>query len=202
MKRFLLIIFILSVLLFCSVESYAHPDVFTKFSLTFIFNDEGLSAIKEKWVFDEAFSSILINDYDINGNKKLDASEIQKLKDESFDGLSDYKYFTFIKIGALKVAPVQGTNFNPSIRKNNVGYEFLLPYQIKSEKKYTEVFIDVFDPEIFIDFVYEEPPCLIENRENAPIEAEWRMVDNSNTLAFVYKKTAYNTIVLKFRRKP
>lgn len=200
MKR-LSLIFILSVLLFCSVGADAHPDVFTKLSLTFVFNDEGLFAIKEKWVFDEAFSSILINDYDVDGNNKLDAAEIKRLTADSFDGLSGYKYFNFIKKGSTKIAPVEGTNFNPYIEKNKVVYEFLLPYQIKSEKNYTEIFIDIFDPEIFIDFTYEEPPCRIEKKENAPIEAEWRIKDNSNIQEFFNQKTAYKTVILKFRRK-
>lgn len=145
MKRFSLL-FILSVLLLCSINSSAHPDLFTKLSLTLIMNDEGLAAIKERWVFDEVFSSILINDCDINDDKKFDTIETQLLTADSFNGLSDYKYFTFIKIGSKTLAPVKGTNFKPSILNNKVVYEFLLPYQIKSEKKPIEVFIDVFDP--------------------------------------------------------
>ena len=53
----------------------AHPHVFIRNTLTFVFDENGLKGIEQRWVFDEMFSAGIIFDYDTDANGSFDPVE-------------------------------------------------------------------------------------------------------------------------------
>ena len=79
-------------------EVHAHPHVFAVQRLNIVFDDKGLAGIKVYWKFDDMFANMIAEDHDINHNGKLEASEIITVKEKAFSFISEYSYFSFIRI--------------------------------------------------------------------------------------------------------
>lgn len=80
--------------LFTTVFALAHPHVFadTKFDIII---DDKYAYVEAYWYFDEMTSQIIVMEYDKNGNGKLDTDEIDSLKKNFFNDLSEFDYYTF-----------------------------------------------------------------------------------------------------------
>ena len=73
----------------------AHPHIFVDAKATIVFNDQGaLTAIRNWWTFDEAFSVWQIQGLDTNGDGITSSEEMQDLANENLAGLSEYGFYT------------------------------------------------------------------------------------------------------------
>ncbi|MBN1625167.1 MAG: DUF1007 family protein, partial [Deltaproteobacteria bacterium] len=130
-------------------EAASHPHVFIVNRYCLVFDDNGLAGIRVNWQFDEYFSAIISADYDADNNGKIDPSENQKIKEEAFDNLKDYGYFTFIKIDntAFEVRFVR--DFSASLDKNILTYEFFIPCHVTAFSSFKEIRVAAYDPSYY-----------------------------------------------------
>lgn len=130
-------------------EAASHPHVFIINRYTLVFDDKGLAGIRVNWQFDDYFSAMISSDYDADNNGEIDASENQKIKEEAFDNLKDYGYFTFIKIDdtAFEVRFVR--DFSASLDKNILTYEFFIPCHVTAVSSYKELRVAAYDPSYY-----------------------------------------------------
>jgi len=49
--------------------SFSHPHVFIYNSIKVVFDEKGLAGFELKWVFDDMFSNMIINDFDQYDNQ-------------------------------------------------------------------------------------------------------------------------------------
>jgi ABC-type uncharacterized transport system substrate-binding protein len=134
----------------------AHPHVWINDVTTFLFKDRQLIAIHHHWEFDEIFSSFVIDQHDKNHNGKFDKAENVSVQKEAFSNLHDYGYFTHVRVDDQKVALDQVENFQATIKKDVMTYEFTLrlPQPVDVTKHHFQV--GVFDPEYYVEVDLDE----------------------------------------------
>ncbi len=141
-------------LAFLSAGARAHPHVWIDVSLELRFESQVLRSMRVTWVFDEYYSAFAVQDFDANGNGKLDAEELAVL-DEGHKGLSEYSYFTHLKIGNglalenLKVETVE--NFKASMMEDRLVYVFDVPLPEGLDPRKSRVGVGFYDDTYYID---------------------------------------------------
>ena len=130
-------------ILFSAGVSYSHPHLFIETKVTVIFDEEGISGIETRWIFDEMYSSALIEDYDTDQNGKLNKQESDALKKGAFDNIAKYKYFSYIKIDGKEFNVERIEKFEGEIFLNQICYNFFIPCPVKAKKSDREIKISM-----------------------------------------------------------
>lgn len=149
MKRYLSKIIFLMISL---TTAYGHPHTFFELYPTVDIKDNKLEKLSIKWVMDEMTSSLLVMEFDINGNGKIDEDENKFIYEEYFLSLQSYDFYVHIKKNKKKLVIPNPKNFKASINKNRIIYDFDL------EKKYLlkNLKIDFFDDDLFVGFILKK----------------------------------------------
>jgi ABC-type uncharacterized transport system substrate-binding protein len=77
----------------------AHPHVWVTVKSTVLYKNEAITGLQEAWTFDEFYTATAIEGLDKNGDGKYDRQELQPLAQVNVDGLKEFGYFTFAKLG-------------------------------------------------------------------------------------------------------
>lgn len=141
---------------------YAHPHVFIVQRLNIVFDDKGLAGIKVRWGFDDMFSSMIAGDYDRNQNGRLESKEVQTIKEKAFNYISNYNYFTFVKIDGKRFEVKYIKDFVAILEKNKLIYEFFVPCHVAAIDQFKEIIIATYDPSYYtaIFFAKNRPASL------------------------------------------
>lgn len=137
-----------------AAEVRAHPHVWIDVSLELRFDARVLRDMRVTWVFDEYYSAFAVQDFDANGDGKLDAAELAVL-DEGHKGLGEYSYFTHLKVGNglaienLKVETVE--NFEASMMEGRLVYAFDVPLPEGLDPRESRVGVGFYDETYYID---------------------------------------------------
>jgi ABC-type uncharacterized transport system substrate-binding protein len=108
----------------------AHPHVFVYAGLQIVFGEKGPAGLRMLWIFDEMFSNMGISEFDQNGNRQFEPSEIEAARNGAFSYLRTYHYFTHIKIDGHKFEVNYVTDFSARIKESKIVYEFLAPCRV------------------------------------------------------------------------
>lgn len=89
----------------CPLAS-AHPHVWVTYRTTVLYDKGAITGFDHVWTFDDMYTAMAIEGLDKNGDGKYDREELAELAKVNMDGLKDFDYFTFAKLGtvALKIA--------------------------------------------------------------------------------------------------
>jgi ABC-type uncharacterized transport system substrate-binding protein len=141
---------------------HAHPHVFIVQRLNVVFDEKGLAGIKIRWGFDEMFSSMIAGDFDRNQDGRLDSKEVQIIKEKAFNYISNYDYFTFIKIGGKPFEVKYIKDFAAILENNKLIYEFFVPCHVAAINQFKEIIIATYDPTYYtaIFFAKNKPASL------------------------------------------
>lgn len=141
----------LSFFLLCSYL-FAHPHTFMEIYPTLTIKDNKTEKINFKWQFDEMTSSLLIMEFDINNNGKIDKDENQFVYENYFSTLIKQNFYTDIRIkDKVQVFP-KTTNFQASIENGKICYNF----SIKDQYKIEDLKIDFGDKDFFVATILKE----------------------------------------------
>lgn len=77
----------------------AHPHVWVSVETTVIYDKQTVTALRQRWLFDELYSAMAAQGLDTNGDGVLDRSELAELAKVNMEGLKEFDYFTFAKLG-------------------------------------------------------------------------------------------------------
>jgi ABC-type uncharacterized transport system substrate-binding protein len=143
-------------------EVLAHPHVFIVQRLNVVFDEKGLSGIKVRWKFDDMFASMIAEDHDLNRNGKLEAGEVQEVKEKAFSFISEHSYFTFIKIDNVPFQVKFVRDFSAILENGKLVYEFLIPCYVTAATQVKKVTVASYDPSYYtaICFTEKEPVTL------------------------------------------
>jgi len=141
---------------------YAHPHIFIVQRVSIVFDDQGLAGFKMRWGFDEMFSSMIIGDYDRNQNGRLESTEVQTIKEKAFNYISDYNYFTFVKIGGKPFEVKYIKDFVAVLENNKLIYEFFVPCHVAAISQFKEIIVATYDPSYYtaVFFAKNRPASL------------------------------------------
>ena len=124
-----------------------------------------ISAVRNIWKFDEAFSAFAIQGLDKNHDGKLEASELAPLAKVNVTSLKRYDYFTYVISGPDKHPFLFPDKHHLEYANSRLTLFFTLPLKdpVPINGKAT---VEIFDPEYFVAFTFlkDRPVSLV----NAP----------------------------------
>jgi len=181
-------------------QAQAHPHVFIEQQLGVVFDVKGLSGIKVHWKFDEMYSGMIAGDYDLNRNGKLEAKEVNAIRDKVFSAFAASSYFCFIKIENQPFKVTYINDFKAILDNNELIYEFFIPCHVPAARTPRKVTIATYDPSYYhaISFAEKDPVFLI----SANTYAVKTVVREDAEIKFYYNMISPETLYLEFRKKP
>jgi len=175
-----------------------HPHVFIYNSIKVVFDENGLTGFRLKWVFDEMFSNMIVHDFDKNKNGSLEPSEIEDIKNGAFSNLKNFNYFTHIKINnrVFKVKFVK--DFSAEIKENALIYRFFVPCHVRAGSSFKEVRISIYDISFYSSVFLAENPVGFENTSSYELHHQ---IARNKKDAYYYGQVYPEELVVRFRRK-
>ena len=132
----------------------AHPHVFVDGKAEIVFDaQKRIVAIRNIWLFDEAYSAFADTGLDTNRDGKLTRQEQAPLAKVSMDSLREYSYFTYLRIGRTQLAFRPPVDYFLTEGKGRLTLSFTLPL-VQPAAVAGETVLEVFDPEYFVAFSF------------------------------------------------
>jgi len=131
----------------------AHPHVWVTAWATVLYDHNTITGLQQAWTFDEFYTQQAIEGLDKNGDGKYDRQELSELAQVNMDGLKEFNYFTFAKLGTedLKFKPPVDYWLEYSDKKI-LTLHFTLPLEKPVPADATGFAFSVSDPSYFIAF--------------------------------------------------
>lgn len=82
----------------------AHPHVYVTVESTVLFDKGIITGLRQRWLFDEFYTTMAIEGLDTNNDGIYDRKELAELAKINIDGLAQMEYFTFAKLGEQRLA--------------------------------------------------------------------------------------------------
>lgn len=132
----------------------AHPHVFAECGLTLVFDDSGLAAVRQTWVFDEFYSAMVLMDLGLVLSGDLDEAARKSVRAYTFDTLRSYDYFTRIRVDGERVAIPDPRTFAARVDEGRLVFEFEIAAPVPALGETRMVTIAVYDESFycFMDF--------------------------------------------------
>lgn len=149
MNRLFLTILLLSALLLPARPGQAHPHVYVDTTLTFVFNDDGLTAVRQHWLFDDIFTQAILGDLGLDGTSLATTIGQEKIKSGAFAYLSNYDYFTLVENAGQKL-PITASDFSAGLENGRLAYNFTVPVALPLDQ-FKDFRAAVFDKDYYTD---------------------------------------------------
>ena len=94
-----------------SGSASANPHVWVKVDTTVIYEKGAIVGLKQRWVFDEVYSAFAIEGLDKNNDGVFSREELQELAKANMEGISQFNYFTTVRLGGAPLKFEASTDF-------------------------------------------------------------------------------------------
>jgi ABC-type uncharacterized transport system substrate-binding protein len=132
----------------------AHPHVFVDARAEIVFDQKAeITAVRNIWQFDEAFTSYAIQGLDADGDGKLSDDELAPLAKVNIESLNEFDFFTWLTIGGKDQAFTPPVEYWLEFHGGKLTLFYTLPLKepVAVGPKTT---LEVFDPEYFVAFAF------------------------------------------------
>jgi ABC-type uncharacterized transport system substrate-binding protein len=89
--------------LFGAASANAHPHVFVTTETTVLYENGTIIGLRQKWSFDDFYTSMAIQGLDTNNDGTYDRSELEELAKVNMEGLKEFEYFTTARLSGEKL---------------------------------------------------------------------------------------------------
>jgi ABC-type uncharacterized transport system substrate-binding protein len=183
----------------CSLKVDAHPHLFIVQRLDVAFDNKGLSGIRVIWKMDDMFAEMVAEDYDANKNGVLEPEEVAMVKEKAFSYISEYDYFSFIKIDGdpFKVKFIK--DFNAILENGRLQYEFTIPCHVTATGNAKRISVSTYDPTYYTAiFFADRGPVSLTDADAYEVDAS---VKEDPDTKIYYDMVHPWTLFLEFKRK-
>ncbi len=159
-----LLVVLVGVVAFHGVAA-AHPHVFVDARVEVVFDKDGkITALRQVWRFDDAFSAFATQGLDADGDGNLTIEELKPLAKVNIDSLKDYDYFTFLKVAGRRVGFRIPAEYWLQMSDGFLTLFYTLPLMQPVKPDKAGVSIEVYDPSYFVDYqmVQQDPIKLLD----------------------------------------
>ena len=180
-------------------EVQAHPHVFIVQRLNIVFDEKGLAGIKVRWKMDDMFANMIAEDHDLNGNGQLEDEEIQTVKENAFTYISEFSYFTYIKIDGKPFQVKFVNNFKAIIKNRRLVYEFFIPCHVTATDQFKRINVGSYDPTYYTAIFYaKKTPVSLTSADG--FELKTSIMEDPDTSIYFDMIHPW-TLFIKFRKK-
>lgn len=135
----------------------AHPHVWVTVKSTILYDNGTVTGLQESWTFDEFYTATAIEGLDTNGDGKYDRQELAELAQVNIDGLKEFDYFTFAKLGDGDLGFKPPTDYwLEHTAEGILTLHFTLPLENPVLADAPGFTFSVLDPSYFISFAMAE----------------------------------------------
>lgn len=142
----------LAAMLATAGSAAAHPHVWVKVEATVTYDKGRIAGIHHRWTFDDMYTAMAIQGLDKNQDGKYSREELAELANVNIEGLKEFDYFTFAKLGADELPLKQPVEYWLDHKDGILALHFTLPVSepvLASAPGFT---FQVYDPSYFIAF--------------------------------------------------
>lgn len=139
-------------LVFSTASSVAHPHVWVSVKATVLFEGDTMTGLQQSWTFDEAYTAMAIEGLDTNGDGNYDRKELEELAKVNVDGLKEFDYFTFAKLGDGGLTFKEPVDYWLEHTGGVLTLHFKLPLEDPVLAEAPGFTFSVYDPSFFIAF--------------------------------------------------
>lgn len=137
----------------------AHPHVWVTVETTVVYEDGRIAGLRHRWVFDELYAAMAIQGLDADGDGVYSREELAELAQVNIDGLKEFQYFTFSKLGETRLNHKDPVDYYLEHKDDELALHFTLPLEQPVMADAEGFNFSVFDESFFIafDFGEDEP---------------------------------------------
>lgn len=190
----------LLVLCLCGVTlSLAHPHVFVDATVKVLFTQDGFSAIKNHWVYDELYSMAMMSSGDKDGDGVISDEENRWFCDAIMEPLrkSNYYNFVLVETSFLKVQELK--NFRATFKNNRLVLDFDAKFSVPVQADYTMLVVAVADPTNYIQITTDMEKADVDAPD--AIEVEFFNDALSGLTLFRAFRSDIEGLYLRFKKK-
>jgi ABC-type uncharacterized transport system substrate-binding protein len=168
--------------------------------MTLVFDENGLTGFRERWLLDEMFTAFLLGDFDANGDLEFGPEEAAALKAGAFENLREFQYFTHIRIDGEPFEVGEATSFSVEMSTDGRAiYIFFIPCPIKVESAPKQVMIAIFDDTYYCDVLLVKEAIGAQNHEAFALMPEIRDLPD---MIYYFDQVIPEGLFFTFERKP
>lgn len=164
-------------------QASAHPHIWIDASAQVLLEAGAVRAIEVTWIFDEIYSFALLEDFDRNGDGRLDEEELQEVVAVSRENLPDFSFFTHLRIHGERRRVEEVEDFAASVEEERVVYRFTVPLEPPAPLDGSAFAFSLFDESYFVDVALAEGAVELAGDVPSGCE-EQRQVDEEQPLYF------------------
>jgi ABC-type uncharacterized transport system substrate-binding protein len=148
----------LALLVLLAEPALAHPHVWVTVETTVLYDaSKAVSGIKERWTFDEMYSTYALEGLDKNHDGVFDDASLKALAEDNMTSLKDYNYFTEVTVEGEPVEVTKPVDyFVERDDKKILHLTFTLPFKQPLPVGTLKLTYRVYDPEFYIAFTFDE----------------------------------------------
>ena len=151
---------LLSLLTLASAPALAHPHVWVNYEVSVVYQKALIVALKQRWTFDEDFTSAVLTDIGKAKIKTLDKATAAKVRANAFDNLANYGYFQHVSAGGKPVPLKPPSDFTAKLSGEKMVYEFTLPLAQPVNPRLVQVNMGWWDESFFVDYEPVSPKAV------------------------------------------
>ena len=132
-------------------SSVAHPHAWIDLRTSVVIGNGGrIMAIEQEWLLDPLYSTLLIDGLGTN------TTALRAHGADMLARLSQYNYFTEIKVDGKARTPATVTEFSTELRSNRFWIRFVLPISAPVDPLRQTLSYAVYDPTYYIEILHLE----------------------------------------------
>ena len=161
-----------ALLLFCGALSqvHAHPHVFADVKVNVLYDANGFSGIKNRWVYDEMYSAGMMASADKDNDGKLSASEVSWLQREILGPLQKNNYFNYVQAGSQFLAVRRIRDFKASVAKGKLTIDFVAEFSNPAGSDWTMLVVAIADPTNYIQMTADMENAEVSSPQSLEVE--------------------------------
>lgn len=135
-----------------ATSATAHPHVWVAVETTVDYIDGKISGLTQRWTFDEMYTAMAIQGLDTNSDGVYSKEELAELAKVNMEGLKEFGYFTFPKLGETSLALGEPLDYWLDHTNGILALRFTLPLKEQVWANAVGFSFSVHDPSYFIAF--------------------------------------------------
>ncbi len=147
-KKSILLILLLSI----NGILLAHPHLFAGVDIDYDLTKQDTLVIRQRWMFDDLTSMIILEDFDSNCDEVICPSELEELKSCVIPGLKEKRFYTDLVINDKLIIMDEIYNFTVGTDDIYVYYKFDIKVPFNFTESQEVIKVNVYDREFYTKF--------------------------------------------------